>query len=162
MAIDRLHNYVLGGRRLVVRAKGAPRPGPGGPLPPPPGGAAAGGGGGGGSLPPPPPGRPGVYLGDTRDALRHVGGGGSVDESRPAGRGVFGRVGMLWLGSRRLSKDSTNSTNSMASFLALVDTTTASPLPTKEQDVSAARPVPYRAGCQARRQQRIGEYCCGM
>ncbi|GFR51314.1 hypothetical protein Agub_g13679, partial [Astrephomene gubernaculifera] len=45
-AIDRLHNYVLGGRRLVVRAKGAQRPG---------------GGGGGLPLPPPPPGRPGLH-----------------------------------------------------------------------------------------------------
>ncbi|KAG2483464.1 hypothetical protein HYH03_017647 [Edaphochlamys debaryana] len=54
-SIERLHNYPMGGRRLVVRAKGAPRGGPGGPpLPGPPPGP-------GGGLPPPPPGRPGAH-----------------------------------------------------------------------------------------------------
>ncbi|EFJ49822.1 hypothetical protein VOLCADRAFT_36996, partial [Volvox carteri f. nagariensis] len=45
VAIERLHNYVLGGRRLVVRAKGAQRPGPGipgGPQPPGGGGRCGG------------------------------------------------------------------------------------------------------------------------
>lgn len=52
-AVERLHNYTLAGRRLLVRPKGAARDrGDRGGLPPPPplGGA--------GSLPPPPPGRP--------------------------------------------------------------------------------------------------------
>ncbi|GLI61404.1 hypothetical protein VaNZ11_003623 [Volvox africanus] len=70
MAIDRLHNYVLSGRRLVVRAKGAQRPGAGGPggalLPP------GGVGPGGVPLPPPPPGRPGLdnYLDYPGGSLR--------------------------------------------------------------------------------------------